>query len=197
MLLRGASRECDCGLWWVTTSGRALEASGEARPVALPATVLMPEARFGGTGTTLLLCGTAVGFGIAAWIAHAATTGITALPMVLVSLPLSILVGAFCGACLLGNALRSLAPARIELGETHMRLRLWRSWGGLGAGFRRTTVTLARGEIARVELHMGQGGQSQIFLKHASGLSLGTGWSGSDEEAARLCGPILSWLRPS
>ncbi len=186
--------ECGCGLWWVSTPGRALEASADAQPIVMPVTVLLPEERFSGLATTFLLCGAAAALGIAAWIAKAATTD---LSMVLVSLPLSILVGAFCGACLLGNALRSLLPARLELDEFTMQLRLWRSWGGMVAGFRRTVVTLDRQEIVGVAIHTGQAGEAQIFLMHASGLSLGTGWSGSDEAAIALCGPILSWLRPS
>lgn len=195
--MRGRSGECGCGLWWVRTSGRVIDPSGDARPTPLPVTVLLPEARFGGLPATLLLCGAVAGFGTAAWIASTATAALSALPMRLVSLPLSLLVGAFCGVCLLGNALRSLVPARLVLDESSMHLRLWRSWGGMVAGFRRTAVTLDRDEVVGVAIHTGQGGEAQIFLMHASGLSLGTGWSGSHEAAMALCGPILSWVRPS
>jgi hypothetical protein len=112
----------------------------------------------------------------------------------LVGLSLGGLVGTYCTAVLVQLLLHAIIPARLEGDESRLRVRVWNIWDGLLPGFRRTDVMVPRDQFAGVAFLTGRGGESQLFLLHSSGLTFGTGWSGTKADAMRISEPLLRWL---
>jgi len=185
-----------CGLRW-----RVLGSEEEIAPrdlvsdePRLPFRLLLRDSG-GFSWVAVLLFFVSVGYGGSwiIWFLRHGTSGLLAWAALLVSLPLGLFWGTYCLAALLQHLFRRFLPSRLEADQSTLHVRVWNTWEGLVSGFRRTDATVPRDQIVGVTFHTDQGGNSQLFIAHASGLAFGTGWSGTREEATRLAQPILCW----
>jgi hypothetical protein len=186
-----------CGLWWVLPGKRARWiVPASASPDDSPALHLRLRSAVGPSVFVVLFTFAAVDYGAAGvlWASRDGTSGPGARARMLVGLGLALLVACFCTLCLAQLALHFLLPARLDGDESSLRVRLWNTWEGLLAGFRRIDVTVPREEVAGVVTTAGQGGDAQLFLVHRSGIAFGTGCSRAGADANRLGAPIARWL---
>lgn len=189
-----------CGLWWQSDLTDRVRAprdlvSDEPR---LPLRLLLRDSvGFGWFAVLLFFVSGAYGGSWAIWALRHDASGFLGWATLLVSLPLALLVGTHGLAALLQQLCRQFSPSRLEADDSNLRVRIWNTTGGLVSGFRRTDATVPRADVVGVALYTGQGGASQLFIAHASGLAFATGWSGTKEEATRLAQPILRWCYES
>jgi len=112
----------------------------------------------------------------------------------LVGVPLGATVAFICLGRLLKDRLYALLPSRLEGSIVGLRVRVWKTWSGPWDGFQRIDVLVPREQIAGVCFSKDQGGGTMLHLIHRSGHTIGTGWSGSREDAERHGRAILGWL---
>ena len=187
-----------CGLWWVgARSDREMLAAGtvsDESPVPLGLALRESVSLW---WVVILLVFACFGYGAALMTILSVRQDPSSLPAwaaLLVGLSLGGLVGTVCAASVIQLLLHAIIPARLEGDESRLRVRVWNTWDGLLSGFRRTDVMVPGNQIEGVAFLTGRGGDSQLFLLHSSGLTFGTGWSGTKADAMRISEPLVRWL---
>jgi len=190
--------EC-CDLWWLDVNIASHHERLEIRPVvgdSGDSLQLMWE-RPSPFAIAVLLSFAVLGYG-------AAMVGLASIwiqPMALiawVSAIIGVSLGGWVGsttlAIVLLDVLRLARPSSLDFRGDELRVRVWRTWGGLWEAFRRTDVDLRRDQVIGVSLGLTQGMQTQLYLVHQSGHEIGLGWHGSREDALLYAQPILRWI---
>ena len=111
-------------------------------------------------------------------VLHTPKTGYPWIAL-LIALPVGGTVGAVCCAAIVSSFVHSLIPTQLVCDDTGMRVRLWETWSGVWANFRRRRAFIARDQLRGVTFHLSQGGEHQLFIVLTSGWSFGTGWQGT------------------
>jgi len=86
--------------------------------------------------------------------------------------------------------LHAAIPGRLDHTSDGLRVRVWTTWKGLWDGFRRIDVTIPAQDFAGVMFGVSQGRQTSLFVAHASGLALSTGWEGPRPQALALAAAL-------
>jgi hypothetical protein len=187
----------ECGLWW---TNRNAEAGFEPYedPVAAPNLVLHLRQTVEPVGQVILLGIAAFGW----WALWLTLNSVLAFPRsgyswvgFLVALPVGGLVAVTCTTMLASAGLHFLVPSRLNCNADGMHVRVWATWSGLWANFRRRRIFIPRHQLNGVTFNIGQGGGHQLFIKHASGWSFGTGWDGTKGAYSKYAISIVSWLK--
>lgn len=187
----------DCGLWWIGAPApeRILPLPSE-EPILRFVLHLRTHMDVRWLLVTLALGVLASSFVISAF-AHPSwffTSSWSGQLLVLLGLAVCGWIGVSCLAHAVQLLLHAVSPSRLEGDRLRLRVRVWNTWGGLWSGFRRTNALFPREKLRGAALTAGQGGQSQLFVVHASGQAFGTGWSGDEDEGRRLATSFLRWL---
>lgn len=112
----------------------------------------------------------------------------------LVGVPFGGLVGVSCGAMVAGSVIHIFIPSYLEGNASFLQVRVWNTWEGVWQCFKRTDVKVPCKQLKGAAFSIGQGGQTQLFILHSSGLAFGTGWSGSRMRAIQLKERVIHWL---
>jgi hypothetical protein len=137
-----------------------------------------------GSGSALIAVAS-VGQGSAGWIEWVA---------LVVAVLLGGAVGASCSIGLVQHLLHALVPTLIEADQSTLRMSAWNTWGGLLDGLRRVRTTMPACEVVGAALSTGQGGESHLMIRHSSGLSFSTGWSGTKQTVTERSEPLMRWI---
>lgn len=113
----------------------------------------------------------------------------------LIALPIGGLLAVSCTAMEIATAVHFLVPSRLDCDEDGMHVSIWVTWSGLWQNFNRRKIFIPRHQLRGVTFTIGQGGHHHLFIKHASGWSFGTGWSGPQGAYDAHAGSIASWLK--
>jgi hypothetical protein len=187
-----------CRGWWVDPGRLGFEryeasGSGASGALALRLPARVPWGSMVVVAALGALCLGAIGLGLAAVLQR--PTALSSWGQLVLGLPLWI-VGPACLACVVAWTLHARSPSRL-VGDDHtLRLRVWRTWEGTWAALHRLEPQVPRADLHGVALVHGQGGatDTQLFLLHRSGLALGTGWSGTTEQARAHGAHVVAWL---
>ena len=194
----GNSFTCgQCGLWWVRANElHPWNPPGELSEVS--ATFLrlrMREQVNLGCATALLIlalfgCGSAWTI----WTSRNLVPWSSGWFGMLISLPLGTLVGISSLVMFMQYVLHRLVPPRLDGDSKVLRVRVWHTWGGIFAGFRRTDAIVPREHIEGIAIGIAQGGHNQLFLGHRSGYHFYAGFTGHAERLDKICMSVHQWL---
>jgi|SRR6187399_421267 len=186
-----------CGLWWVrgTRHERWAPASDGDRAASVLRLEMREEVNLGCMSCLLFLALFGLASSATIWrYANVDVPWPQGLFGLFVSLPLGLLLGICSGAAVLQQLVHQLIPSRLEGTSVSLWLRIWHTWGGPLAGFKRTNTRVVRGDIEGVSFAIAQGGYSQLFIVHASGHQFYAGFSGDRRRAECYGTAILEWL---
>jgi hypothetical protein len=188
----GLSSVCQsCGLLWVDATNREMVRGQPLSDEAPKAWRLVLREFPPLWRVVVLICFMCMAYGAAwaaLWNVIASPSGWLGWAALIVGVLLGGFVGTFALAGLMQSVLRSVFPTYLELdGNQHVvRMNAWNTWEGAMSGFRRVKAMLPYNQLEGFALLTGQGGESQFFLLHRSGLACGTGWSGTRPKATEL-----------
>jgi len=188
-----------CGLWWVTGSthtrweGTPDTPSGPADALRLSLPSYRPP--FGFTVFVVILApfGWASAWTIVSGLADTPLS-LQSLPFLVLSLPLAVLIGMWSVIVLAQTILHRLIPSRLQGEAGVLRLRLWRTWGGLLSGFRRTDVRISREHLVGLAVGFDQGRNAELFLIHSTGQHFYAGFTGDRQHLDKIATAIQPWL---
>lgn len=184
-----------CGLWW-GTAHETFSGSDAAAHTSSLRIRLRSEVSLRWVATLLAFGGFALGSASVCGLSLIRTppNSLLAWLAVLVALLLGALVGTYFAGALAQVALHARLPSQLSRDGAMIRVQVWHTWDGLWRGFRRTDALVPRAQLCGVEFMVGQGGETHVFLAHASGRAFGTGWRGSRKAAMRLAEELSAWL---
>lgn len=116
----------NCGVWWARAGQDSVAPRGplsDASEPPLPLRVTLRQSIGWGSGIVFLYL-TVFGYGASWFIFDASWSGLT-WAAVLVSLPLGLLVGTYCGVVVVRLLLHQLVPSRLDGEESALRVRVW------------------------------------------------------------------------